>query len=427
MSDNHYWLLPEGISEALPENANQLEALSRQVIDLYRGWGYQLVMPPLVEFLESLSTGTGKELDLQTFKLTDQQTGRMMGVRADITPQVARIDAHRMRVDHPNRLCYFGPVLRTRSNHANGGSRSPLQIGAELFGHSGVDSDFEVISLAIQTLQLCTPSDLGSSEMITLDLGHVGIFTEVSAELGLNELDQEILSDMLERKSIPEIEAWVVEKRLTDTHATIIRTLPDLNGSLEVLDQANELFNNLGERIKVILANLSDLIQRVQQAFPAIAINLDFSELRGYAYHTGFIFQLYLPSVQRELIRGGRYDGIGEAFGNARPATGFSADLRLLNNLLMNNLLMNSSAVNNKIVQDKILAPAESNAELDQMIKELREQGKIVIRQLNESNNGQVTEYTAKDLDCNQCIVKNNGRWVIKSCRKNKVLQQQNK
>lgn len=410
MSDNHYWLLPEGISEALPESACQLEALRRQIIDLYRGWGYQLVMPPLVEFLESLSTGTGKELDLQTFKLTDQQTGRMMGVRADITPQVARIDAHRMRVDHPNRLCYFGPVLRTRSNHANAGSRSPLQIGAELFGHSGVDSDFEVISLAIETLLLCTSGVSSSSDKVTLDLGHVGIFTEISTELDLSDSDQETLSDMLERKSIPEIEAWIAEKQFTDAHATIIRTLPDLNGSLEVIDQGNELFKNLGERIKAILSNLSDLVQRLQQAFPAVAINLDFGELRGYAYHTGIIFQLYLPNVQRELIRGGRYDGIGEAFGNARPATGFSADLRLLNNLLMTH-----AAVTNMVAQDKILAPAESNAELDQMIKELREQGKIVIRQLNESNDDQMKEYTAKDLGCNKQIVKSDHRWVIKT------------
>lgn len=415
MSDNHNWLLPEGISEALPENAYQLEALRRQVIDLYRGWGYQLVMPPLVEFLESLSTGTGKELDLQTFKLTDQQTGRMMGVRADITPQVARIDAHRMRVDHPNRLCYFGPVLRTRSNHSNGGSRSPLQIGAELFGHSGVDSDFEVISLAIETLHLCiqlgASAGSNSSHKITLDLGHVGIFTEVSAELGLTERDQEVLSDMLERKSIPEIESWISEKDFTDDYANIIRMLPELNGSLEVIDQANDLFKNLGEPIKDILADLSSLIQRLQHAFPEVSINLDFSELRGYAYHTGIIFQLYLPSVQRELIRGGRYDGIGEAFGNARPATGFSADLRFLNNLIKSNV------DNDVIVQDKILAPAESDPELDQMIKELREQGKIVIRQLSSSvgEQDQTNKYEAKDLGCNQQIVKSDNAWVIKT------------
>jgi ATP phosphoribosyltransferase regulatory subunit len=402
MSDNHCWLLPEGIFEALPEDACQLESLRRQLIDLYRGWGYQLVMPPLVEFMESLSTGTGKELDLQTFKLTDQQSGRLMGVRADITPQVARIDAHRMRVDHPNRLCYFGPVLRTRSNHANGGSRSPLQIGAELFGHSGIDSDFEVISLAIETLQNCLLANTETNaEKITLDFGHVGIFTEVSKALELDEADQEILSDMLERKSIPDIAAWTTEKGFTAAHTSILKALPELNGSVEVIAQAKDLFAGFGDQIQQILKQIDELVQRLQQAFPDIAINLDFGELRGYAYHTGIMFQLYLPSVQRELIRGGRYDGIGEAFGNSRPATGFSADLRLLNRLSGDKIAARS----------KILAPNIPDPELDQMIRELREQGNIVIRQLHAGTDEQ--EYTAEALGCNQQIVNSDNHWVI--------------
>lgn len=399
MSDNHCWLLPEGVFEALPEDAYQLDSLRREIINLYRGWGYQLVMPPLVEFMESLSTGTGKELDIQTFKLTDQQSGRLMGVRADITPQVARIDAHRMRVDHPNRLCYMGPVLRTRSNHANGGSRSPLQIGAELFGHSGADSDFEVISLAIETLLRCLAED--SSEQITLDLGHVGIFTELIKALDLDETDQEVLSDMLERKSIPDIAAWTAKKDFTQVHTDILKALPELNGSVEIMTQAKDLFSAFNDAIRTIFNDLSDLVQRIQQAFPDIAINLDFGELRGYAYHTGIMFQLYLPSVQRELIRGGRYDGIGAAFGNSRPATGFSADLRLLNRLSGDKIDERS----------KILAPSISDPELDKMVRELREQGSIVIRQLQQGADEQ--EDTAKDLGCSQQIVNSDNHWVI--------------
>ncbi len=394
MSDNHYWLLPEGISEALPDSASQLESLRRQLIDLYTGWGYQLVMPPLVEFLDSLSTGTGEQVELQTFKLPDQISGRMMGVRADITPQVARIDAHRMRVEHPNRLCYMGPVLRTRSNHANGGSRSPLQIGAELFGHAGIDSDFEVVSLAIETLQHCT-----ADEEIILDLGHVGIFSELSTALGLNETDQEKLSDMLERKSIPDISAWIVEKDFASNHATILQALPELNGSIDILDEAAELFAGMGEKVKEILNYLRNLVQRLEQSFPSITINIDCGELRGYAYHTGVMFQLYLPTLQREVIRGGRYDGIGEAFGNARPATGFSADLRLLSSL--------SQVV--LAEQTKILAPAVSDVELDRIVKELRAQGQIVVRQLGQD--GQ--ENTPEELGCKQQIVNSSGHWKV--------------
>ncbi|MEE9350860.1 MAG: ATP phosphoribosyltransferase regulatory subunit [Thiotrichaceae bacterium] len=401
MSDNHYWLLPEGISEALPDAASQLETLRRQLLDLYTGWGYQLVMPPLVEFMDSLSTGTGEQLDLQTFKLTDQTSGRLMGVRADITPQVARIDAHRMRVEHPNRLCYMGPVLRTRSNHANGGSRSPLQIGAELFGHAGIDSDFEVISLAIETLQHCTQNVQGSGSKVILDLGHVGIFSELSSALGLNEAEQEKLSDMLERKSIPDISDWIMEKGFSADHANILQRLPELNGSIEVLEEANDLFSGLGDNIKEILSYLRDLVERLEQNFPSVDINIDCGELRGYAYHTGMMFQLYLPTLQREVIRGGRYDGIGEAFGNARPATGFSADLRLLNSIT-------SLAT---IVKDKIFAPAVIDIELDRVVKELRNEGHVVVRQLEQGGKNKNT--TPQDLGCNQEIVNSDGHWVV--------------
>ncbi len=407
MSDNHYWLLPEGISEALPGAAAKLEALRRQLLDLYRSWGYQLVMPPLVEFMESLATGTGKQLDIQTFKLTDQASGRLMGVRADITPQVARIDAHRMRVEHPNRLCYMGPVLRTRSNHSTGGSRSPLQIGAELFGHAGLDSDVEVISLAIETLQHCLfDANRKQTDTIILDLGHVGIFTEVTKALGLDSADQAYLSDMLQRKSIPDIEAWISEKSFTAEQIAILQVLPELNGSIDVITQAEESLGVQVTQIQPILRNIRALVERLQGVFPNLTINLDFGELRGYAYHTGIVFQLYLPGVQRELIRGGRYDGIGEAFGHARPATGFSADLRLLSSL------SNTSETRANDTK-RIMAPAEADTALDSVIRELRTQGHVVIRHLQQGSD--TGNSTPEVLGCTFQLVKRGNNWLVKA------------
>ena len=401
MSENHYWLLPEGISEALPEDAARLEVLRRRLIDLYRSWGYQLVMPPLVEFMESLSTGTGKQLDIQTFKLTDQESGRLMGVRADITPQVARIDAHRMRADYPNRLCYVGPVLRTRSNHATGGSRSPLQIGAELFGHAGLDSDVEVISLAIETLQQCLHE--GATQNIILDLGHVGIFSEIVTFLGLNHAEQDTLTNILQRKSIPDLSVWIEQQGFSNKQAEIIKALPELNGSVDVIAQAETLLGTHVSDILPVLSNIRALVQRLEQMFPEITINLDFGELRGYTYHTGIVFQLYLPGMQRELIRGGRYDGIGEAFGHARPATGFSADLRFLGNLCKNQ---------KEIFEGKkIIAPAVSDTNLDRVMKELREQGNIVIRQLQQKQVVQLE--VVEDLSCDYQLVSSGNDWVV--------------
>ncbi len=393
MSENNYWLLPEGITEALPRDAQQLEFLRRELLDLYKTWGYQLVMPPLVEFMESLSTGTGNELDLQTFKLTDQESGRLMGLRADITPQVARIDAHRMRVNHPNRLCYAGPVLRTRSNHANGGSRSPFQIGAELFGHAGLDSDFEVMSLAIETVQRC------GIDNIVLDLGHVGIFSHICKQLNFSQQDEKLFSDMLSRKSIPEIEQWVEQQGFSVENAKVLHKLPELNGSTDVLIEAQSLLSSMSNEVLDIITYLQQLSSRLLDSFPSLDIHIDLAELRGYTYHTGVLFQLYCPDLKREIIRGGRYDGIGKAFGNARPATGFSTDLRLLAGLNSHSILSDVK---------KVLAPADYDQSLVLLIKELRDAGKCVIRQLESDD-----QQSANELECKQIIVKQDGAWVV--------------
>ncbi len=395
MSEDNYWLLPEGITEALPEDALALESLRRKLLDLYARWGYQLVMPPLVEFIESLSVGTGSELDLQTFKLTDQESGRLMGIRADITPQVARIDAHQMRVDHPNRLCYAGAVLRTRGNHANGGSRSLVQIGAELFGHSGLDSDFEVISLAIETVQHCRVRN------IVLDLGHVGVFSRVCQQLGFSTQDEHIFSDMLSRKSVPEIEQWIAQKAFNATDAAILRQLPELNGSVDILTDAKGLFSTMSSEIQETLTYLQKLCGQLQTHFPRLVIHLDLAELRGYSYHTGVVFQLYSQGVKREVIRGGRYDGIGKRFGNARPATGFSTNLHLLSRLNCDEEPVRKT--------DAIVAPTEYDSTLMKLINDLRSEGHRVIRQLESG------EYTGvSQIQCNKQIVRQDGAWVVK-------------
>lgn len=394
MSEDNYWLLPAGIDEALPHDAHMLESLRRRLLDLYARWGYQLVMPPLVEFIESLSAGTGGELDLQTFKLTDQESGRLMGVRADITPQVARIDAHQMRVNHPNRLCYAGSVLRTRGNHANDNSRSPIQIGAELFGHSGLDSDFEVISLAIETIQHCRDNP------VVLDLGHVGVFSRVGKQLGFSTQDERVFSDMLSRKSIPEIEQWIAQKQFNSHDAAMLRKLPDLNGSVAILNEAKGVFSTMSSEIQETLTYLQKLSDRLLTHYPDLTIHLDLAELRGYSYHTGVVFQLYSQGIKREVIRGGRYDGIGKMFGNARPATGFSTNLRLLSRL---------SCDTEPPYSNRIAAPAEYDAALMQLINELRREGQMVVRQLD----GREQAATSQ-IQCNQAIVKQDGVWIVK-------------
>lgn len=391
MKDNQNWLLPDGIYEALPEEAQRLENLRRDLLDLYACWGYQLVLPPIVEYMNSLSTGTGTQLDLQTFKVTDQMTGRLMGIRADITPQVARLDAHQMGAESINRLCYAGPVLRTRSNHSNRGSRSPYQIGAELFGHAGLDSDIEVIALALATIEKC------QADNVVLDLGHVGIFSALANELALDTATKARVTDMLSRKSIPEISEWVKGRDINTTYANILLKLPELNGDMSVIDEAKAVVDGCNADMMVILDYLEKIAGRLTKRFPEVTIHIDLSELRGYAYHTGMIFEIYAAGMRREIIRGGRYDGIGEAFGHSRPATGFSTDLRILADI-------KKTTAN---AQDIILAPVGEDIKLAQAIDALRADGFRVIKQLDGH------QYPAHDLGCHKQLVEQDNDWVV--------------
>ncbi len=366
MVNADHWLLPEGIEEILPPAARRLERLRRQLLDLYDSWGYELVVPPFIEFLESLLTGTGNDLDLQTFKLTDQISGRMMGVRADMTPQVARIDGYHFNRDVPTRLCYLGTVLRTRSDGL-GGSRSPLQVGAELYGHSGYQSDLEVLALMLETVRLA-----GVTE-VHLDLGHVAIFRGLVGQAGLDIKREEALFEALQRKALPEIQQLLSEYALAGPMADMFLALAELNGGEEVLSAADKLLAEAESDVHQALETLHQIAAGIQRHAPGILINFDLAELRGYNYHTGVVFAAYVPGQGQAISQGGRYDNIGRVFGRSRPATGFSADLKNLLSL---------SPPSAQRVMSTIYAPRADDPALDALVTELRMRGERVIRAL---------------------------------------------
>jgi ATP phosphoribosyltransferase regulatory subunit len=383
------WLLPDGIMELLPPQARQVELMRRKVLDLYDSWGYDLVMPPIAEHLESLLTGVGHDLDLNTFKVTDRISGHTLGVRADMTPQVARIDAHRLRTEGPSRLCYCGSVLHTHPANMLA-SRNPVQLGAELYGHAGPDSDVEVIALMLETL-----SAVGVAGPISLDLGHVAVFSRLMQLCQLNQQQQADYQDMLQRKALPEIDRFVAALGLDDRSTTWLQTLPRLNGSVDVLARARDLFASDVELVRAVDA-LDTLAQRVVLRCEGVSTYFDLSELRGYHYHTGVVFAAYTPSYGQALAKGGRYDNIGRDFGRARPATGFSADLKTLIDLSASRPAANTNAV---------LAPAGEDQTLQQAIRLLRTSGERVVQQLD----GEISEPGR----FRRQLVPKGGDWVV--------------
>lgn len=316
-------MLPDGIEEILPPRAGQLEALRRLLVDLHQCHGYELVHPPLVEHLDSLLTGTGRRLDLQTFKLVDQLSGRSLGVRADMTPQVARIDSSRLAREEVNRLCYVGTVLRTRSDGLNT-SRAPMQIGVELFGHRGTQSDVEVVSLMIASLRKARVQGLH------VDLGHVGVFRALTRDAELSEADETSLFELLQRKSLPEMDVFFSNSNIQDKHAHWFRSLAACAGGAEVLPKARELLAGASDQVMAALAELEAVAEALLEREPDVVWLFDLAELRGYHYHNGVVFSAYSEGHLHEIARGGRYDGVGASFGRDRPATGFSSDLLLL-------------------------------------------------------------------------------------------------
>ena len=392
MSVKDQWLLPEGIEEVLPPQAGQLECARRELLDLFSRWGYALVMPPFIEYLESLLTGTGNDLDLQTFKVTDQLTGRMMGLRADMTPQAARIDAHPLRRDEPSRLCYMGTVLQTRTD-GYGSSRSPLQVGAELFGHAGVESDVEILSLLLESLSLMNVAD------VHMDLGHVGIFRGLAQEAGLSGQQENDLFDALQRKAVTEIDEILAASAADEAQCRRLAALSMLNGGRDVLDTARQQLAGAGGAVIAALDNLCEIAALLEQNTDDVMLNFDLAELRGYNYQTGMVFAVFVPGCGQEIARGGRYDAIGEVFGRARPATGFSTDLKTLLDLSQRDFSSPDSA---------IFAPADNDPALAIAVRKLRQQGECVVSGLP----GQVGD--AGTMGCDRVLVAGKGGWEVK-------------
>jgi ATP phosphoribosyltransferase regulatory subunit len=307
------WLLPEFIEDILPDEAMKIEALRRKILDMFFARGYELVMPPLLEYTDSLLTGTGHDLELRTFKVVDQLSGRMMGLRADITPQVARIDAHLLNREGVTRLCYCGSVLHTRPA-GPAATREPIQIGAELYGEAAVQADVEILQL------LCQALELAGVKNPRIDIGHVAVFRSLAAEVA-RSLEAELF-EALQRKDLPALKE--LTKGLNAKTREALLLLPELYGGAEVLDAAEKKLPKLAELTRA-LATLRKLATAC-----SVPLSVDLAELRGYRYHSGAVFDAYCDGVTGAVARGGRYDEVGKAFGRARPATGFSIDLRSL-------------------------------------------------------------------------------------------------
>jgi len=380
------WLLPQGIEDVLPDRAEAIEGLRRRVLDLYHRWGYALLMPPEVEFLDSLLTGVGGDLDLRTLKVVDQVSGRLMGFRADMTPQVARVDAHRLAADGPRRLCYAGTVLRANPDNY-GRSRAPLQVGAEVFGVASPSADAEIMGLMAATL-----SEVGIRDF-TLDLGHVGLYRALTDDLGLDRDADDRLREAVRRKdpaAIGELlDGLGAERTLRDA----LVVLPTLHGGLDVLETARSQCGvNAGAR--AALAELDELVERLGRRDLADLLSLDLGEVRGYDYHTGPVFAAFVEGQGDAVLYGGRYDGIGAAFGRSRPATGMSGDLKLLAELMARPEPQPAG----------VLAPAEGTGELQRAIQSLRAQGIRVVQCL-EADASQDLADQARYLGCAQVLV----------------------
>ena len=350
------WLLPENISDVLPREARRVEQLRRALLDLYRGYGYELVIPPLIEHAESLLTGTGNDLDLRTFKLTDQSSGRLLGLRADTTPQVARIDAHILNRQGVVRLCYAGSVLHARPLHPLA-AREPMQVGAELYGLGGVAADVEVLELAVASLHLA------GLRSVRLDLGHTGV---VRGILQLSPLPTSLVDDLLaslNAKDVPALQQQSVA--LSSEVRAALLGLTRLNGGREVLHDARR---KLPQSAPITAA--LDELQAIVERCGADDVSIDLSDLHGYRYKTGVTFAVHTAGSASEVLRGGRYDDIGKAFGRARPAVGFSIYLRELAELAADN------------PPHAILAPADADQRLRALIAQLRAAGEIVVQSL---------------------------------------------
>ncbi|MEX3583503.1 MAG: ATP phosphoribosyltransferase regulatory subunit [Burkholderia sp.] len=378
------WLLPENIADVLPSEARKIEELRRRLLDRFRSYGYEMVMPPLLEYLESLLTGGGNDLHLCTFKLVDELSGRTLGLRADMTPQVARIDAHLLNRKGVTRLCYAGNVLHTRPRGLHA-TREQIQIGAELYGHAGLEADLEVQQLTLDALRL---TGIGT---IRLDLCHAGVINALFSRDAVAAARGETLYGALAGKDVPLLNELTKDLG-RDTRAAL-RALPHLYGDALVIDEARRQLPALPE-ITRALDDLTQLAAQVQGAEVAI----DLADLRGYAYHSGAMFSAYVDGVPNAVARGGRYDHVGQSYGRARPATGFSLDLREIARI---------SPV--EVCGTAILALWHQDEALGVAVAALRDAGEVVIQEM--PGHGHVLN----EFACDRVLVEQGGAWLVQT------------
>ncbi len=367
------WLLPDGVADVLPEQAQIIEKLRRKALDFLVSRGYQLVYTPFIEYIESLSSlsEANQDLDLATFKVIDQLTGRLLGIRADMTPQVARIDAHVRPVEGVARYCYAGTVLHTKPQGFSA-TRAPLQLGAELFGSESIDADVEMVDLMISLIQKA-----GLTHGIHLDLGHVGLFRSLVKQVGLNKATEHQLSDLYQRKALPELAEFTQTLHFGSDFYVLGRYASDL-GALEA-NLSAEILKNAA--FKQAFDAVKTTQSEIQARWPNLHIGIDVVELRSYHYHTGLMYAVYAPNRAAPLAQGGRYDGIGEHFGRARPATGFSCDLYALSAGHFNELSI-------------VVAPKGTDTDLLKMIERLRTEGLSVVQLLGQDDLSSVPNAT---------------------------------
>ncbi|HWX12182.1 MAG TPA: ATP phosphoribosyltransferase regulatory subunit [Trinickia sp.] len=378
------WLLPENIADVLPSEARKIEELRRALLDRFRAYGYEMVMPPLLEYLESLLTSGGSDLNLRTFKLVDQLSGRTLGLRADTTPQVARIDAHLLNRQGVTRLCYAGSVLHTRPRGLHA-TREQVQIGAEIYGHAGLEADVEIQQLMLDVLRLA------GFDSVRLDLCHAGVLAALFERDPSAAAIGEALYEVLAGKDVARLAE--LTRDLCTPVGDALRALPALYGDASVLDEARRRLPPWPE-ITRALDDLAFLAAQVD----GVEVTVDLADLRGYAYHSGAMFSAYVDGVPNAVARGGRYDHVGQAYGRARPATGFSLDLREVARI--SPIEARSSA---------ILAPWKHDDALRASVAALRDAGEVVIQALPGH------EHDLDEFACDRVLVERDGAWIVES------------
>ena len=394
MSKRERWVLPAGVKEYLPEQARHIEMLRRKVLGVFERWGYELVVPPPIEYLDSLLIANDDTLDLQTFKLTDQTSGRQLGVRADMTPQVARMDAHSLGGSGINRLCYADTVLRARPDSV-GGLRMQIQFGAEVYGSDALEGDIGIVCLMLETLKTLGFDDL------CLDLGHVGVFSGLIREAGLDAQQRSVLLGLLQRRSRHEIEQYLDEIAPPAGPREMLLGLVELNGDRSVCEQARERLQGAPDDVFAALDELETMADLIAKRGD-VTLHYDLADPHGFHYQTGVVYAVYKEGVGRELARGGRYDDFGKVFGSARPATGFSGDLLFL-----------SEALDKPPTSGGVFAPRPNPDGPDdtveglwRKVEGLRADGERVVEQLGDDD-------TAEGCGCDRELRLVKGEWTV--------------